>query len=81
MWRRQRILERVLEEDEAIEPAKAEALRELEEVTDYLRKSPWRSRGQMQRAALLCAFEVGCPPTARQAMKIEPSGRSVALLN
>ena len=28
---------------------KAEALRELEEVTDYLRKSPWRSRGGAER--------------------------------
>jgi hypothetical protein len=49
LWRRQRTLERVLEDDEAIEPVKAEALRELEEVTEFLRKSPWRSRGGAER--------------------------------
>jgi len=49
LWRRQRALERVLEEDGVIEPVKAEALRELEEVTEYLRKSPWRSRGGAER--------------------------------
>jgi hypothetical protein len=49
LWRRQRELERVLEDDEAIEPVKAEALRELEEVTEFLRKSPWRSRGGAER--------------------------------
>ncbi|HOC56530.1 MAG TPA: hypothetical protein PKI20_12990 [Verrucomicrobiota bacterium] len=49
LWRRQRALERVLEDPEAIEPVKAEALRELEEVTEHLRKSPWRSRGGAER--------------------------------
>jgi hypothetical protein len=49
LWRRQCTLERVLEDDEAIEPVKAEALRELEEVTEFLRKSPWRSRGGAER--------------------------------
>jgi hypothetical protein len=44
LWRRQRELERVLADRLAIEPVKAEALRELEEVTEYLRKSPWLSR-------------------------------------
>jgi hypothetical protein len=55
LWRRQRALERVLEDDEAIEPVKAEALRELEEVTEFLRKSPWRSRGGAER----CVEAVG----------------------
>jgi hypothetical protein len=49
LWRRQRALEGVLEDDDAIEPVKAEALRELEEVTEFLRKSPWRSRGGAER--------------------------------
>ncbi len=51
LWRRQRALERVLEDDQEIEPVKAEALRELEEVTEFLRKSPWRSRGGAERCA------------------------------
>jgi hypothetical protein len=49
LWRRQRTLERVLEDDNQIEPVKAEALRELEEVTEFLRTSPWRSRGAAER--------------------------------
>ncbi len=40
LWRRQRALERVLEDDRESEPVKAEALRELEEITEFLRKSP-----------------------------------------
>jgi hypothetical protein len=42
--RRQRELEAVLDDDEAIEPVKVEALHELEEVIEFLRKNPWRSR-------------------------------------
>jgi len=49
LWRRQRALEAVLEDDRESEPVKAEALRELEEVTEFLRKSPWRSRGGAAR--------------------------------
>jgi hypothetical protein len=49
LWRRQRELERLLEDHDAIEPVKAEALRELEEVSEFLRKSPWRSRGGAER--------------------------------
>ena len=48
LWRRQRALERVLEDDRESEPVKAEALHELEEITEFLRKSPWRSRGRDQ---------------------------------
>ena len=49
LWRRQRALEAVLEDDRESEPVKAEALRELEEITEFLRKSPWRSRGGAER--------------------------------
>jgi hypothetical protein len=49
LWRRQRGLERVIEDDQEDEPVKAEALRELEEITEFLRKSPWRSRGGAER--------------------------------
>ena len=51
LWRRQRELERVLEDRQEIEPVKAESLRELEEVTEYLRTSPWRSRHGAERCA------------------------------
>jgi hypothetical protein len=40
LWRRQRELERILADRLEIEPVKAEAQRELEEITEYLRKSP-----------------------------------------
>src|ERR1039458_10283686 len=49
LWRRQRELERVLEDGLEIERVKAEALRELEEVTEFLRKSPWLSRHGAER--------------------------------
>jgi hypothetical protein len=49
LWRRQRALEAVLEDDQESEPVQAEALRELEEVTEFLRKSLWRSRGGAER--------------------------------
>ena len=49
LWRRQRELERVLADRLTIEPVKAEALRELEEVTEHLRQSPWLSRHGAER--------------------------------
>ena len=49
LWRRERALERVLEDRHEIEPVKAEALRELEEVTEFLRTSPWLSRHGAER--------------------------------
>jgi hypothetical protein len=51
LWRRQRELERVLEDRHEIEPVKAEALRELEEITEHLRQSPWLSRHGAERRA------------------------------
>jgi hypothetical protein len=52
LWRRQRELERVLEDRHEIEPVKAEALRALEEITEHLRQSPWLSRHGAERCAL-----------------------------
>ena len=42
--RREHELEAVLDDRQEIEPVKAEALRELEAIADFMRKSPWRSR-------------------------------------
>jgi hypothetical protein len=58
LWRRQRALEAVLEDDRESEPVKAEALRELEEVTEFLRKSPWHSRGGAERCVRAVAMAV-----------------------
>jgi hypothetical protein len=58
LWRRQRALEAVLEDDQESEPVKAEALRELEEVTDFLRKSPWRCRGGAERCVRAVAMAI-----------------------
>ena len=41
-----------------IEPVKAEALRELEEITEFLRKSPWRSRGGAERCVRAVAMAI-----------------------
>jgi hypothetical protein len=59
LWRRQRELERVLADRLEIEPVKAEALRELEEVTEYLRKSPWLSRHGADRCVEAVATAIG----------------------
>jgi hypothetical protein len=58
LWRRQRALEAVLEDDRESEPVKAEALRELEEITEFLRKSPWRSRGGAERCVRAVAMAI-----------------------
>jgi hypothetical protein len=47
--RRERELEAVLDDKREIEPVKAEALRELEAITDFLRSHPWRSRDCAQK--------------------------------
>lgn len=58
LWNRQRALERVMEDDEEIEPVKAEALRELEAITEFLRKNPWRSRGGAERCVRAVAIAI-----------------------
>jgi len=42
--RRERELEVVLDDEQEIEPVKAEALRELEAIAEFERKNPWRGR-------------------------------------
>ena len=47
--RQQRKLEAVLEDQREIEPVKAEARREWEEIADFLRQNSWRSRDSAQK--------------------------------
>jgi hypothetical protein len=58
LWRRQRELERVLADRLEIEPVKAEAQRELEEITEHLRKGPWLSRRGAERCARAVAVAI-----------------------
>ena len=58
LWRRQRELERVLADRHEIAPVKAEALRQLEEVTEFLRKSPWLSHHGAERCARAVAAAI-----------------------
>ena len=51
LWRHQRELERILRDRLEIEPVKAEAQRELEEITEHLRQSPWLSHHGAERCA------------------------------
>jgi hypothetical protein len=51
LWHRQRELERVLADRLEIEPVKAEALGELEQLTERLRQSPWLSCHGAERCA------------------------------
>jgi hypothetical protein len=56
--RRERELEAVLEDELAIEPAKAEAVRELEEIAEFLRKNPWRSEDCAQKCVRAVAMAI-----------------------
>jgi hypothetical protein len=47
--RQQRALEAVLQDEREIEPVKAEARRESEEIAEFLRKNSWRSRDSAQK--------------------------------
>jgi len=58
LWRQQRDLERVLADRLEIEPVKAEALRELEEITHYLRQSPWLSWHGAERCVRAVAIAI-----------------------
>jgi hypothetical protein len=58
MWRHQRELERILRDPLEIEPVKAEVQRELEEITEHLRQSPWLSRHGAERCARAVAVAI-----------------------
>ena len=69
----------VLDDDEEIEPVKAEALRELEAMADFMRQHPWRSRD----CVLKCAREVGLAIRclhARLAVAVDAEGKPDAAL-
>jgi hypothetical protein len=69
----------VLDEDEEIEPVKAEALRELVAIADFMRQHPWRSRD----CVLKCAREVGLAIRclhARLAVAVDAEGKPDAAL-
>ncbi len=74
LWHRQRELERVLADRLEIEPVKAEAQRELEEITERLRQSPWLGRHGAER----CARAVGAAIKhlhARLAAGVDATGK------
>ena len=58
--RRERELEAVLDDDEEFEPVKAEALRELDAIADFMRKNPWRSRDCVQKCAQAVSLAIRC---------------------
>jgi hypothetical protein len=58
LWRRQRELERVLADRLEIDPVKAEAQQELEEITERLRQSPWLSHHGAERCAQAVALAI-----------------------
>jgi len=79
LWRRQRELERVLEDRLEIEPVKAEALRELEELTERLRLSPWLSHHGAERCARAVAVAIQ-RLHARLAAAVDAQGRPDGVL-
>jgi hypothetical protein len=77
--RRERELEAVLDDDEEIEPVKAEALCELEAIADFMRKHPWRSRDCVQKCARTVSLAIRCLH-ARLAVAVDAEGRPEAVL-
>ena len=73
--RRERELEAVLDDDEEIEPVKAEALRELEAIADFIRKHPWRSRECVQKCARAVSLAIRCLH-ARLAVAVDAEGQA-----
>ena len=74
MRRRERELEAVLDDDEEIEPVKAEALRELDAIADFMRKHPWRSRDCVERCARAVSRAIRCLH-ARLAVAVDSEGK------
>jgi hypothetical protein len=72
--RRERELEAVLDDDDAIEPVKAEALRELEAIAAFMRKHPWRSRDCVQKCARAVGLAIRCLH-ARLAGALDTNGK------
>jgi hypothetical protein len=72
--RRERELEVVLDDDETIEPVKAEALGELEAIADFMRKHPWRSRDCLQKCARVVGLSIRCLH-ARLAAAVDAEGK------
>jgi hypothetical protein len=56
--RREHELEAVLHDDEQIEPVKAEALRELEAIANFMRRHPWRSRDCIEKCARVMSLSI-----------------------
>ena len=56
--RKQRALETVLADELAIEPVKAEARREREEILEFLRKNSWRTRDNAGRCVRAVAVAI-----------------------
>ena len=79
MRRRERELEVVLDEDDEIEPVKAEALRELEAMADFMRQHPWRSRDCVLKCAREVRLAIRCLH-ARLAVAVDVEGRPDAVL-
>ena len=77
--RRERELEVVLDDDEEIEPVKAEALRELEAIVDFMRQHPWRSRDCVQKCAREVGLAIRCLH-ARLAVAVDTEGKPDAAL-
>jgi hypothetical protein len=79
LWRRQRELERILGDRQEIEPVKAEAQRELEEITEALRQSPWLSSHGAERTARAVAAAIKRLHT-HLAMAVDAEGKPDAVL-
>jgi hypothetical protein len=72
--RKQRALETVLDDELAIEPVKAEARREREEILEFLRQNSWRTRDNAGRCVRAVAVAIK-RFHARVAKAVDAEGR------
>jgi hypothetical protein len=72
--RKQRALETVLDDELAIEPVKAEARREREEILEFLRRNSWRTRDNAGRCVRAVAVAIK-RFHARLAKAVDAEGR------
>ena len=72
--RKQSALETVLDDEMAIEPVKAEARREREEILEFLRKNSWRTRDNAGRCVRAVAVAIKRFHT-RLAKAVDAEGR------
>ena len=76
---KQKELERILDDRNEIEPVKAEAMRELQEIYDFQKRNPWRTRDCAQKT--VCAVALAIKRLRKHLMEaVDARGRTNRVL-